>query len=215
MPAQSDTTPRRILHLLPALQLDPFDQCVAQNISLSVSASWLSELVVPDEGWLIHHPYPNPLFFVGGSSECHLGHFIHVPADLSSGEIQFHWTVSDVRSLSASARAFQVTHRIQLRLDPSQHHQVVWSMDVANWWAQSEFSSASDTPQIGYNRFSRLNRSGISSQRHAATQESTQNGYRHLDIQESLTLPPISLNDCWTVATYGGPSVHDLMERLS
>ncbi|MEC8919275.1 MAG: hypothetical protein VX796_16900 [Pseudomonadota bacterium] len=200
----------RTLHLLPALQVDPFNGVALEDITLSVSVSWLEEPVIPQAGWTIRQPYPNRLYFVGGSESCHLGHFIVLPDGQQAGEVTFHWTVN-VSALPPGH--FQVTHRFDLTFDEGEGR--TWSMDVANWWCHSEFASEGHaTPEIGRNRFSRLTRQGISPTRRAHVSEALRDGCRYLDIHESLSLPAITLNDCWTLDTYGGDAVTDCLEAL-
>ncbi|QEA38644.1 hypothetical protein FGL86_05835 [Pistricoccus aurantiacus] len=191
---------RRTLHLLPALQTDPFDRVVPGDISLTITLSWLNEPVSPSSGWIIRQPYPNQLYFVGGSDDCHLGHFVSLPEDQLAGEVVFHWTVA---APGVPPGSFQVSHRLDLAFNKGVGQ--VYSMDVANWWTQSEFfSNEHATPEIGRNRFSRLKSQGVSPVRRACVDESIREGCRHVDIHESLSLPAITLNDCWTIERYGG-----------
>ena len=200
----------RTLHLLPVLQADPFDKLTAEDITLSVTTSWMKEPVSPEGGWVIRQPYPNELYYVGGSPECQLGELITLPPDLTAGEVVFHWSVA-VENLPPGR--FQIEHRIELTFEAGEGR--TYSMDVANWWAQSQFAGEGhSTPEIGRNRFSRLKHQGISPTRRAHVHESIREGCRFLDIQESLTLPAITLNDCWTIHTYGGESAHSCLEAL-
>lgn len=200
----------RTLHLLPVLQVDPFDRVTPDDISLAISVSWQDEPVIPEGGWGIRQPYPNRLYFVGGSADCELGEFITLPSGLTAGEVVFQWSVA-VENLPPGR--FQIEHRVELAFEPGEGR--VYSMDVANWWARSEFvGEGHTTPEIGRNRFSRLKHRGISPSRQARVTESLREGCRYLDIHESLTLPAISLNECWTFETYGGESVLDYLEAL-
>ena len=200
----------RSLHLLPALQIDPFDSVPLSALSLSVSVSWLDAPVSPPNGWIIRQPYPNRLYFVGGSGECHLGHLVTLPEEQQAGEIILHWKVSDTGLPSGH---FQVMHRFDLSFAEGPGR--TYSMDIANWWWKSEFANDNRrTPEIGHNRFSRLKPQGISPSRKARVEESIRDGCRYLDIYESLSLPPITLNDCWTIKTYGGESALNYLEAL-
>ncbi|GHB26578.1 hypothetical protein [Salinicola rhizosphaerae] len=203
-------TRARTLHLLPVLQVDPFDGIALEDITLSVSASWLDTPVIPATGWTLRQPYPNRLYFVGGSDDCHLGHFITLPEGQKAGEVTFHWSV-DVSALPPGH--FQITHRLDLAFEEGAGN--TWSMDIANWWAQSEFATEEHVaPEIGRNRFSRLKRQGFSPSRRAHVSEALRDGCRYLDIHESLELPAITLGDCWTIDTYGGDTVHECLEAL-
>jgi len=201
---------KRTLHLLPTLQVDPFDRIIPEDIALTVSTSWMQDPVSPEGGWVIRQPYPNRLYFVGGSSDCQLGELIAIPADLTVGEVVFQWSVI-VENLPPGR--FQIEHRIELTFEEGEGR--TYSMDVANWWAQSEFAGEGhSTPEIGRNRFSRLKHQGISPTRRAHVHGAIREGCRYLDIQESLSLPAITLNDCWTLETYGGDAVLDCLEAL-
>lgn len=201
---------QRTLHLLPVLQVDPFDRVTPDDIALAVSVSWQDGSVTPEGRWGIWQPYPNRLYFAGGYAGCELGGFIALPSDLTAGEVVFQWSV-DVENLPPGR--FQVTHRIELAFDEGEGR--TYSMDVANWWTRSEFARAGHTtPEIGRNRLSRLKHQGISPSRQARVTETLRAGCRYLDIHESLTLPAITLNDCWTVETYGGEAALDCLEAL-
>nr|WP_298411680.1 hypothetical protein [uncultured Halomonas sp.] len=200
----------RTLHLLPVLQVDPFDRVTSDAISLTVSVSWLDVPVTPDSGWIIRQPYPNQLYFVGGSDDCHLGHLIPLGDDQTRGEVTFHWTVA---APNRPPGHFQVTHRLDLTFETGTAR--VYSMDVANWWSHSEFvSQERPIPEIGRNCVSRLTAHGLSPLRQAEVEESVRAGYRHLAIQETLALPAITLNDCWTVETYGGDNAVNALKAL-
>ncbi|MCS2611036.1 hypothetical protein [Halomonas dongshanensis] len=200
----------RTLHLLPILQVDPFDGVALEDITLSVSVSWLDAPVVPELGWTIRQPYPNRLYFVAGANDCHLGNFITLPDGQQAGEVTFHWTVS---ASALPPGHFKVTHRLDLVFGEGDGN--TWSMDVANWWSLSEFTNEEhSTPEIGRNRFSRIKRQGFSPGRRAQVSEVLRDGCRYLDIHESLELPAITLSDCWTIDTYGGDVVHECLEAL-
>lgn len=200
-----------MLHLLPVLQVDPFDRIARKDVSLSVSVSWIKEPVTPESNWIIRQPYPNQLYFAAGSERCHLGHFIELPKGLQTGEVTFHWRVN---AAVLPPGHFDITHRLNLTFEKGAGS--IWSMDVANWWAQSEFALKDRTiPEIGRNRFSHLKERGLSPSRRALTHETLREGCRYLDIQEVLTLPAISLRECWTLRTYGGDAISNLLETLS
>ena len=200
----------RSLHLLPVLQVDPFDKVDLEGIVLSVSVSWLDGPVAPRTGWTIRQPYPNKLYFVGGGQDCHLGHFIGLPENQQAGEVTFNWKVG---SAALPPGRFDVSHRIKLTFDQGEGR--TWSMDVANWWEQSNFSNDGHaTPQIGRNRFSRLKKQGVSPLRNADVSEAIRAGCRHIDIQESLNLPAIRLSECWTVESYGGNTITKYLGEL-
>lgn len=200
----------RTLHLLPALLVDPFDRVARADISLSVSVSWLDVPIAPSSGWTIRQPYPNKLYFVGGSAGCHLGHFVTLPERQQAGEVTFHWAVSVTGSPS---RHSQVFHRLDLTFTKGVGR--TYSMDVANWWSLSDFAKGEhSTPEIGRNRFTRLTRQGISPGRRAHADEAIRDGCRYLDIHESLTLPAITLKDCWTIEAFGGDTACNCLEAL-
>lgn len=208
--AMSVDARHRTLHLLPVLQVDPFDRVTLNDISLLVSVNWLDTPISPSGGWVIRQPYPNRLYFVGGSDDCHLGHFLSLPESQQVGEVTFNWTVA-VADLPPGH--FQITHRLDLMFEEGKGR--TYSMDVANWWLQSEFTNENHpTPEIGRNRFSRLKRQGISPVRQAHVEESIREGCRFVDIHESLSLPAITLNDCWTIDTYGGEAALNCLEAL-
>lgn len=197
----------RALHLLPVLQVDPFDRVSPDDISLSVSVSWIDEPITPATGWSIRQPYPNQLYFVGGSNECHLGHFVTLPERHGDGEVIYHWKIGGV------SKRTHVVHRIALAFFSGGGR--TYSMDVANWWPQSEFASHEHpTPEIGRNRVSRLRRQGFSPARDVHVEEAIRDGCCYLDIHEALSLPAITLNDCWTIETYGGEQALDCLEAL-
>ncbi|WP_353980901.1 hypothetical protein [Salinicola endophyticus] len=201
---------RCTLHLLPVLQIDPFDQVLAQNISLSVTASWREVPIVPERGWAICQPYPNPLYFVGGSDDCRLGHFVELPEGLTGGDVVFRWTVE---AAGMAPGRIEITHQFDLTFDAGPGR--TWSMDIGNWWQQSGYAGDThSTPEIGRNRFSRLSQRGISPTRRAHVVEVLRGGWRLVTIHESLALPAVTLEDCWTVATYGGESAVKSLEAL-
>ncbi|WP_110648785.1 hypothetical protein [Salinicola peritrichatus] len=201
----------RVLHLLPVLQVDPFDRIDVENISLSVSVSWRDTPIMPQGGWGIRQPYPNRLYFVGGSADCQLGQFIPLPADADRGEVVFHWTVSgEVTQIMPGT--FQITHSLDLTF--CEGVGMTYSMDVANWWALSEFAEGGSSPEIGRNRVSRLKAAGVSPSRQATVESKSRDGEWHLDIRESLSLPAITLGECWTIETYGGEAARDYLEAL-
>ncbi|QEA39623.1 hypothetical protein FGL86_11435 [Pistricoccus aurantiacus] len=201
---------QRTLHLLPVLQVDPFDRVAPDAISLSVSVDWHDAPPTLVSGWVICQPYPNRHYFVGGSGDCQLGHFVSLPDGQQAGDVSFHWTVVVPGRPPGHC---QVTHRLALAFETGVGR--MYSMDVANWWSQSEFASqARSTPELGRNRFSRLTPGGISPTRQARVSESIRQGCRYLDIQECLTLPAITLNDCWTLETYGGDNALSCLEAL-
>lgn len=201
---------RRTLHLLPVLQVDPFDRVAPDDISLTVTLSWLNEPVSPSSGWVIRQPYPNNLYFVAGSGSCHLGHFVSLPEDLQAGEVVFQWTVA---APGVAPGHFQVIHRLDLAFREGVGR--MYSMDVANWWPHSEyFSENHAVPEIGRNRFSRLKSHGVSPARRASVDESIRKGCRHVSIHESLSLPAITLDDCWTIESYGGDAGLASLEAL-
>lgn len=201
----------RTLHLLPVLQVDPFDRVAPDDITLSVSVSWQKDPVTPEgQGWGIRQPYPNRLYFVGGCADCELGAFIALPSDLTAGEVVFQWSVA-VENLPPGR--FQIEHRMELTFEAGEGR--VYSMDVANWWEKSPFADQDhSTPEIGRNRFSRVRHQGISPSRQARVTESLREGCRYLAIQEAMSLPAITLNDCWTVKTYGGANIASNLEGL-
>ncbi|REC93368.1 hypothetical protein [Kushneria indalinina] len=201
---------RHLFHLLPVLQVDPFDRVAPENIKLTVTVSWRNQPVEPDEGWIIHQPYPNKLYFVAGSQLCSLGRFIQLPDDQHSGTITFQWLVE---APEVPPGYFRVDHQLDIAFAEGRGN--TWSMDVANWWALSEYATEGHSkPEIGRNRFSRIKRQGISPSRRASVSEATQNGCRHISIHESLTLPAIALSSCWTVATYGGEDISNCLETI-
>ncbi|MBZ9559067.1 MULTISPECIES: hypothetical protein [unclassified Modicisalibacter] len=200
---------QRTLHVLPVLQVDPFDDLAIDDISLAVSVDWLDDPVSPPDGWTIRQPYPNRLYYVGGSDACHLGHFVPLPEGGYEGTVTFHWTVAVV---NLPPGHFQVAHRVDLAFAEGEGR--TYSMDVANWWSRSEYAEGHANPEIGRNRFSRLKCQGISPARNAHVEESIHEGCRYIDIHESLSLPAITLNDCWTVGTYGGDTALVCLEEL-
>lgn len=201
----------RTLHLLPVLQVDPFDRIDVENISLSVSVSWSDAPISPVDGWSIRQPYPNRLYFVGGSVGCHLGALISLPADADRGEVTFRWVVSGEVTKRMPGR-FQVTHTLDLTFGDGPG--MTYSMDVANWWALSEFAGTGRPPEIGRNRVSRIKATGVSPSRQAAVESGFRDGAWHLDIREALTLPAITLGECWTLETYGGEAATECLEAL-
>lgn len=204
---------QHMLHILPVLQVDPFDKIAVGDITLSVRVSWLEEPILPENSeWVIHQPYPNNHYFVGGSPDCHLGYFISLPAGQQTGEVTLCWTV---RGSDLPPGQFYITHRQDLTFSSKQGHGNIWSMDIANWWAHSEFATEGHPePEIGRNRTSRISTQRLSPTRRAQVDEELRSGCRYVDIQESITLPRIPLADCWTVETYGGDTALDYLETL-
>ena len=89
-------------------------------------------------------------------------------------------------------------------------------MDVANWWAQSEFATQGRmAPEMGRNRFSQFKRQGIPPTRQVRVTETLREGCRYFDMQESLRLPAITLDDCWTVIAHGGETISKYVQALS
>ncbi|MAM55812.1 MAG: hypothetical protein CMN25_00545 [Salinicola sp.] len=201
----------RTLHLLPVLQVDPFDRIDVEDISLSVSVSWRDDPISPADGWSIRQPYPNRLYFVGGSAACHLGALIALPADTDRGEVTFRWAVAGEVTKRMPGR-FQVTHTLDLTFGGGPG--MTYSMDVANWWALSEFAGTGKSPEIGRNRVSRLQATGVSPTRQARVESGSRDDAWQLSIREALTLPAITLGECWTLETYGGEAALSCLEAL-
>lgn len=200
----------RTLHLLPVLQADPFDHLRVEDISLTVSSSWVEGTLDPMGGIQIRQPYPNELYYVAGSRQCQVGWFVPLPDHLVNGQVTFHWSVT---AGHLPPGKFEVHHQIKLSLAEGEGR--TYSMDVANWWAHSEFAKqGNDRPEIGRNRFSRLRATGISPTRHASVVGQQQEAAFHLEIHESLSLPAIRLSECWTVRTSGGAGIQQLWEEM-
>ncbi|WP_435632608.1 hypothetical protein [Carnimonas bestiolae] len=204
--------PGHYLHVLPLLKRDPVDQVGLHDVLLNVRASWRDDSITPLEGIQMHLPYPNQCFMAGGTPRCALGWMVELPRDLTQGSVILEWRLSTPR---LDGQQVAITHMFHLEFmppDDDAQEPRIWSMDIGNYWSHSEYAKEDPKPQIARNRFSHYRTGAISPTRNATVFESEEDTVRHLTISESLTLPVLSLDECWTLRRYGGIEPSTLIE---
>ncbi|MGJ8518372.1 hypothetical protein [Carnimonas bestiolae] len=200
------------LHVLPVLQLDPYDGISTSDIHLDVRASWCVTTIAPGELSIIA-PYPNQNFCAGGSSECDLGWLVPLPEDIEYGSITMEWQLTP--STPSDQHVTKISHTINLDFEYGKRGQRVWSMDIANYWQQTRHADIHPEPRIALNRFSHYRAAAISKDRHAVVYETAGDTGRQLTITEQLTLPAIDIDECWTIQRYGGVNPQTLLAEAS
>jgi len=116
------------LHLMPKLYLPSaaYHKISLSNISLKIECSELLDLLIPIDNIIIRQPYPNPDYYVAGTSSQKMGWLIQLPPNLKEIHLVLNWEFSDLALEALLVPGVQ--HRIKLAFVPTDMGHV-FSMD--------------------------------------------------------------------------------------
>ena len=143
-PVPHKDEPEWTFHILPKLYLPNFSDIEPpETIKLKVSSPELGDAARPNTEIVVRQPYPNPDYYVAGTTERKMGWEVKLTSDFTTIHLVFDWEFSADGCLIWDTGIYKLTHELTFKLQQtSQGH--VYSMDMP--FRKNQFSSSISKP---------------------------------------------------------------------